>query len=54
MTLGYLGCGWWFAASSSGKVTHWPLFWGGLATSVAVVLIAFAYKGRGATAAGQL
>jgi len=47
-TLGYLGCGWWFAASTSGKVTHWPVFWGGLATSVAIVFIvfAFAYKGR--------
>ena len=50
-TLGYLGCGWWFAATTSGKVTHWPLFWGGLATSVAVVFLAFAftYKGRGLT-----
>jgi nucleoside transporter len=48
-TLGYLACGWWFAASTSGKVTHWPQFWGGLATSVAIVFIvfAFAYKGRG-------
>ena len=49
-TLGYLGCGWWFSASTTGKVTHWPQFWGGLATSVAAVFIAFAfaYKGRGA------
>jgi nucleoside transporter len=48
-TLGYLGCGWWFAASSAGTTTHWPLFWGGLSASVAVVFIvfAFAYKGRG-------
>ena len=48
-TLGYLACGWWFAASTSGKVTRWPQFWGGLAASVAAVLVlfAFAYKGRG-------
>ena len=50
-TLGYLGCGWWFRASSEGKVTHWPQFWGGLSISVAAVFImfAFAYKGRAAT-----
>jgi hypothetical protein len=55
-TLGYLGCGWWFAASTTGKVTHWPQFWGGLAVSVAVVFVsfAFAYKGRGSAAGGQL
>ncbi len=55
-TLGYLACGWWFAASTAGNVTHWPKFWGGLATSVAVVFLVFAftYKGRGATTAGQL
>jgi MFS family permease len=48
-TLGYLACGWWFAVSTSGNVTHWPLFWGGLAASVAVVFVifAFSYKGRG-------
>ena len=78
-TLGYLGCGWWFRASTEVKVmhlplfwdpvscwlfsvntevstTHWPQFWGGLATSVAAVFIlfAFAYKGRGTAAEGQL
>ena len=48
-TLGYLSCGWWFRASTEGKVTHWPQFWGGLSISVAAVFImfAFAYKGRG-------
>jgi len=48
-TFGYLGCGWWFAASNEGTATNWSLFWGGLAVSVAVVFIvfAFAYKGRG-------
>jgi nucleoside transporter len=54
-TLGYLGCGWWFAASTSGKVTHWPLFWAGLAASVAVVFVVFvfAYKGRGSATTDQ-
>ncbi len=54
-TLGYLGCGWWFAASTSGKVTRWPLFWGGLAISVAVVFVVFAlaYKGRGSAKTEQ-
>jgi MFS family permease len=55
-TLGYLGCGWWFSASSRGEMTNWPLFWGGLSASVAVVFVffAFAYQGRGATKGGQL
>lgn len=54
-TLGYLACGWWHAASTAEKVTRWPIFWGGLAASVAVVFVGFAftYKGRG-SAAGQL
>ena len=54
-TLGYLATGWWFIASTGEKATHWPLFWGGLAISVAVVLIffAFTYKGRGSTTGGQ-
>jgi MFS family permease len=48
-TLGYLGCGWWFSASTTGKVTHWPQFWSGLSVSVACVFVVFAlaYKGRG-------
>jgi MFS family permease len=47
-TLGYLGCGWWFAASTSGNVTRWPLFWGGLSGVVAAVFVGFAltYRGR--------
>lgn len=54
-TLGYLGCGWWYEASTTEKTTHWPLFWGGLAASVAVVFVAFAfaYKGRGKAAGGH-
>jgi nucleoside transporter len=47
-TLGYLGCGSWFAATTGEKGTHWPFFWGGLAASVAVVFtwFAFTYRGR--------
>ena len=49
MTFGCLGCGWRSRASTEGKVTHWPQFWGGLSLSVAAVFIlfAFAYRGRG-------
>ena len=57
-TLGYLSCGWWFRASTAGETTHWPQFWSGLAVSVAVIFVvfAFAYKGRGSaepTAVGE-
>lgn len=47
-TLGYLGCGWWFQSSTTGDATRWPVFWGGLSLSVAVVFVgfAFAYRGR--------
>lgn len=46
---GYLGVGWWFAACARPTGTQWPLFWGGLAAVVAVVLIYFlaAYHGIG-------
>ena len=45
---GYLGAGWWFAACARPAGTQWPLFWGGLAASVAVVLVYFltAYRGK--------
>lgn len=45
---GYLGTGWWFQWSARGGRIDWPLFWGGLAVAVAVVLIYFlaAYRGR--------
>lgn len=48
--LGYLGTGWWLAACTQERMTHWPVFWGGLALAVAVVLLYFlvAYRGRGA------
>ena len=52
--IGYLGTGWWFAACVRPAGMRWPLFWSGLAASVAVVLIYFltAYRGRGARTAG--
>jgi hypothetical protein len=47
--LGYLGTGWWFSACTPPGGTHWPLFWGGLAAAVGVVLVYFllAYHGQG-------
>ncbi len=47
-TLGYLCCGAWFAASTAGEKTHWPRFWLGLAASVALVFVFFAFSYRGA------
>jgi len=46
--IGYLGTGWWFAACARPSGTKWPFFWGGLAVTVAVVLVYFltAYHGR--------
>jgi MFS family permease len=46
---GYLGSGWWFKACERPTGMNWPLFWGGLAAAVALVLIYFltAYHGRG-------
>lgn len=48
--LGYLGGGWWFHVCQRGGTVRWPLFWGGLAAVVALVLVYFlaAYRGRGA------
>jgi len=45
--IGYLSSGWWFDACSRTGGTHWPWFWGGLATAVGAVLIYFliAYRG---------
>ena len=39
--IGYLGSGWWFNVCTTKAVTHWPLFWGGLSATVAVVMIYF-------------
>ncbi len=52
--IGYLGTGWWFAATTENNVTRWPVFWSGLAVAVAVVLVYFlaAYRGRGSQHAG--
>jgi len=52
--IGYLGTGWWFAANARPEGEHWPVFWGGLAVAVAVVLAYFlaAYHGRGAARTG--
>ncbi len=46
--LGYLGTGWWFAACARPTGTQWPLFWGGVSATVAMVLIYFliAYHGK--------
>ncbi len=39
--IGYLGTGWWFNACTQSGGTRWPLFWGGLAATVGMVLIYF-------------
>ena len=46
---GYLGTGWWFSACTQPSGTQWPLFWGGLAVAVALVMAYFltAYHGIG-------
>jgi MFS family permease len=46
--IGYLGVGWWFNACARAGGTHWPVFWGALATSVAMAMIYFlaAYRGK--------
>jgi nucleoside transporter len=38
---GYLGTGWWFNACTQTGATRWPLFWGGLSATVAIVLTYF-------------
>jgi hypothetical protein len=46
--IGYLGTGWWFAACARTGHERWTLFWGGLAATVALVMIYFlTYRGRG-------
>jgi MFS family permease len=47
--LGYLGTGWWFSQCTQPSGTQWPLFWGGLAVAVALVMAYFlaAYRGIG-------
>jgi MFS family permease len=38
---GYLGSGWWFQFCERPTGMQWPLFWGGLAAVVALVLVYF-------------
>jgi nucleoside transporter len=47
--IGYLGTGWWFAASARSGALQWPVFWNGLAATVVLVLFYFliAYRGVG-------
>jgi len=54
--IGYLACGWWFAARSQSGGTQWPVFWCGLAAGMAVVLVYFlaAYQGRRAGLAAKM
>ena len=46
--IGYLGTGWWFNVCARPAGTQWPLFWGGLSATAAVVMIYFlaAYRGK--------
>jgi MFS family permease len=46
--IGYLGTGWWFSECAFPAGTQWPLFWGGLAVLVGLVMIYFlaAYRGQ--------
>lgn len=48
--IGYLGVGAWFTANARAGGENWPVFWSGLALSVAAVLayFLFAYHGRSA------
>jgi MFS family permease len=54
--IGYLACGWWFAACTHPAGTQWPVFWSGLAAGMAVVLVYFlaAYRGQRAGPAAKL
>lgn len=47
--IGYLGTGWWFTSCARTEGEQWPIFWGGLAVAVAVVLVYFlaSYHGIG-------
>jgi lipoprotein signal peptidase len=39
--IGYLGSGAWFAFCAGAHGTSWPVFWGGLAAAVAMVMVYF-------------
>jgi MFS family permease len=46
--LGFLGTGWWIVFCTQNGVTRWPVFWGGVAVTVASVAVLFliTYRGR--------
>ncbi len=52
--LGYLGTDIWFRHTTVAGKTDWPLFWNGLAVSVAVIFVMFAwlYRGRKQSSSG--
>ena len=54
--IGYLACGWWFAACTHPAGTQWPVFWSGLAAGMTVALVYFlaAYQGRKAGPGAKL
>jgi nucleoside transporter len=39
--IGYLGSGWWFDSCTTAGQTRWPVFWWGLAGTIALVLVYF-------------
>lgn len=45
--IGYLSCGWWFAACARPEGMRWTLFWGTLAGAVGVVLAYFLSRYHG-------
>ncbi|MDB6067792.1 MAG: Nucleoside:H symporter [Pedosphaera sp.] len=45
--IGFLGTGWWFNACTKSNGVPWPMFWGGLAAAVGVVMIYFLVTYRG-------
>ena len=50
--IGYLGTGLWFNVCARSVGTKWPMFWGGLAGVVALVLVYFltAFRGKSSMA----
>jgi len=52
--VGYLGTGWWFSYCTTSQATRWPLFWGGLALVVSLVMAKFLISYRGRPASRQV
>ncbi len=46
-TIGYYACGGWKHLTTTDTHTNWPLFWGGLASSVTVIWVWFAWSYHG-------